>query len=418
MLGAVCALLGGKSLIALGQDPLMGLTTAGDLRVFMSDAPGTILRTLTITGLQIGEGLAGIDFRPADGRLYAIGANGATQRLYVIDTTTGAATAVNATPYTTSITGTSFGMDFNPVVDRIRVVSSGGSNLRVNPNNGTLAGLDTMLTPGTPNVVACAYTDNMAGATTTTLYVIDSVSDTLLLQGGINGAPSPNGGLLTPVGPLGSSVGAELGFDIAPGGTAYAAMDSGGASRLYTINLSTGAATLVGSIGGSGLIRGLAAAIPPAISINDVSLAEGNDGSTDAVFTVTLSHAGIVPITVDFATADDTAGADSDYAAANGTLTFAPGETSKTISVAIAGDSDFEGEEAFTLNLSNAARGVIADGQGVGTITNDDTESANPPAGACGACGAGATGLLALAIPLLAGVRLRRRDRRSPRPPL
>src|SRR5207245_3154175 len=111
------------------------------------------------------------------------------------------------------------------------------------------------------------------------------------------------------------------------------------------------------------------------ISINDVSLAEGNSGTTSFVFTVSLSNASSQTITVTYATADGTATtADNDYVAANGTLTFNPGDTSKTITVTVNGDTKFEPDETFFVNLSNPINATIADGQGQGTILNDDAQ--------------------------------------------
>ncbi|MBI1766046.1 MAG: CSLREA domain-containing protein, partial [Acidobacteria bacterium] len=112
----------------------------------------------------------------------------------------------------------------------------------------------------------------------------------------------------------------------------------------------------------------------PTISINDVTQAEGAAGTTNFTFTVTLSAAAGSPVTVNFATADGTATAGSDYTATSGTLTFNAGETSKTIAVSVVGETLFETNETFFVNLSNVTGGAtLADNQGVGTITNDDT---------------------------------------------
>jgi len=110
----------------------------------------------------------------------------------------------------------------------------------------------------------------------------------------------------------------------------------------------------------------------PGLSIDDVTVAEGNAGTTPFTFTITLSTAGAQIVTVNYATADDTALAGSDYAAASGTLTFAPGETTKTLSVLVNGDTTVEPTEQFFVTLSAPTNATIADGQGVGTITSDD----------------------------------------------
>ena len=106
--------------------------------------------------------------------------------------------------------------------------------------------------------------------------------------------------------------------------------------------------------------------------IDDATVTEGNTGTVAATFTVTLSAASTQTITVDYATADGTATAGSDYQAASGTLTFAPGETSKTITVLVNGDRLAEPNETFFVNLSSPTNATIADGQGVGTIVDDE----------------------------------------------
>ena len=122
------------------------------------------------------------------------------------------------------------------------------------------------------------------------------------------------------------------------------------------------------------------AARPSRISVDDVTVAEGNAGQTAFGFTVSLDTPQPAPVTVDFATADGTATAPSDYAAASGTLTFAPGETAKPVTVQVNGDTTVEPNEAFTLNLSNGSGNVtIADAQGVGTIVGDDRPVIVPP---------------------------------------
>ena len=110
------------------------------------------------------------------------------------------------------------------------------------------------------------------------------------------------------------------------------------------------------------------------LSINDVTLTEGNSGTKNATFTVTLSGETFQPVTVNYATANGTATAGSDYTATTGTLIFNvnPGETSKQITVSILGDTLAESDETFFINLSNPINANIADNQGIATITNDD----------------------------------------------
>ncbi|MBD2149020.1 S8 family serine peptidase [Pseudanabaena sp. FACHB-1277] len=110
----------------------------------------------------------------------------------------------------------------------------------------------------------------------------------------------------------------------------------------------------------------------PSLTINDVTIAEGNSGTSNAVFTVTRTGNATQSITVNYATANNTATAGSDYTGTSGTLTFATNETTKTFTVPIIGDTTVEGNETFFVNLSNAVNATIIDSQGLGTITNDD----------------------------------------------
>jgi hypothetical protein len=110
----------------------------------------------------------------------------------------------------------------------------------------------------------------------------------------------------------------------------------------------------------------------PALRIGDRTVTEGNTGTTSAAFTVTLSAASTQPITVAYAAGNGTATAGGDYQAASGTLTFAPGETTKTITVAVIGDRVGEPNETFVVNLGSPTNATIADGQGLGTIVDDE----------------------------------------------
>lgn len=188
--------------------------------------------------------------------------------IYTLDRDSGAATLVGTPPFTQTLNGAAFGFDFNPVPDRIRLVSDAEQNLRLHPVTGQVAAIDSTLVysttdlnaGATPNLAGAAYTNNISGSKSTTLYVIDSNLDLLALQGGPNGAPSPNGGQLLSVGRLGVEVGNLVGFDIAPTGAAFAAAAAPGAttSNFFVVNLASGKLTLVGTIGGGETVVGLA----------------------------------------------------------------------------------------------------------------------------------------------------------------
>jgi F5/8 type C domain/Calx-beta domain len=132
-----------------------------------------------------------------------------------------------------------------------------------------------------------------------------------------------------------------------------------------------------GNVNATGFAVSVGSAAPPllpTLTIDDVKVAEGsNGGTTPVTFTVRLSAASSQPVTVSYATANGSAVAGEDYTAASGSVTFNPGETSRTITVLVAADTEVEPDETFYINLSSPAQASIADGQGMGTILNDDT---------------------------------------------
>ena len=242
----------------LQGERIYAVDASNNLVLFGSQSAGSPTRRTAITGIAAGERIEGIDFRPADGKLYAVGS---TSRVYVVDTVTAVATPAGPA-FAPALSGSAFGFDFNPVPDRIRTHSSTAQNLRLNPNNGALGFVDGTLRYRSGDagvgqayaITGTAYTNSVAGATTTTLYAIDSARDVLVTLA------APNDGLLTTVGSLGVNTTENVGFDIfATTGTAYATLTStGGVSSLYTINLTTGLATLVGELRGVGPLRGIA----------------------------------------------------------------------------------------------------------------------------------------------------------------
>ncbi|MEH2264703.1 Calx-beta domain-containing protein [Nostoc sp.] len=145
-------------------------------------------------------------------------------------------------------------------------------------------------------------------------------------------------------------------------------------NEAFSVNLSGATnATITDSLGVASIINDDS---QPTISISDVSVTEGNTGTTtNANFTISLSNPSYQQITVNYNTSDGSAQiADSDYNSALGTITFAPGETSKTLSIGVIGDNKTESDETFTVNLLGATNGAIADNLGVGTIINDDNQ--------------------------------------------
>ena len=143
------------------------------------------------------------------------------------------------------------------------------------------------------------------------------------------------------------------------------------ANETFTVTLSAPNNATIGVGTGTGTINDDDAL--PTLTINDVSATEGNSGTANAAFTVTLSAASGQTVTVNYATADGTATAPGDYTTTSGTVTFAPGQTTQTITVPVVGDALNEANETFFVNLSGAVNATIVDNQGLGTITNDDT---------------------------------------------
>jgi len=257
-----------RTVAAAPGQTLYALTTSGRLIRFSSANPCVVEATLPVTGLATNATLLGLDFRPATGQLYGLGSD---SRVYTIALATGVATAVSTATFSPALDGEAFGFDVNPTVDRIRVVSNTGQNLRLNPVTGATAAVDRPLAfSGTdanagarPRVVAAAYTNpDNDPATGTVLYDLDVGLGVLATQN------PPNDGTLNTTGSVGVRSSDLTGFDIAPSGVAYAVLkvtgpdqpkQTCGNSDLYAVNLITGAATRLGSIGTPMPIRGLAA---------------------------------------------------------------------------------------------------------------------------------------------------------------
>lgn len=240
---------------------IYAVTAGNQLITFDSSSPGTIGTSVGVTGLLAGDEIEAIDFRPANGSLYALSSN---SRIYTINTGTGVASAVGAAgAFTLSGGGATYGFDFNPTVDRIRVTSTSEQNLRLNPNDGTLTATDTNLAyaagdanaGANPNIAGSAYTNSVSGAATTTLYGLDAQQDVLVTQ------IPPNNGTLNTVGATGVNLAGVVSFDIGGGNSNLAFFTSGsGNSSLYSLNLATGSATLIGLVGSGVAIDGIAIA--------------------------------------------------------------------------------------------------------------------------------------------------------------
>ncbi|MFC8278419.1 DUF4394 domain-containing protein [Streptomyces sp. NPDC057271] len=225
----------------------IGLT--GDQRLVEFDVhkPSKTWSLGRISGLSGDTEVVGIDFRVQNEKLYGVGDKGG---IYTLDTAN--AKAVKVSQLTVALAGTTFGVDFNPAANRLRVISDTGQNLRHNiddaaaPLTTTVDG--TLTNPTTPpstamGVTGAAYTNNdLNAATSTTLFDLDTMADRISLQ-----SPA-NAGTLAPTGSLGVDAGRDAGFDIhydpAKGmNHGFAAIGTSGAYRLYAVDLLTGKVT-------------------------------------------------------------------------------------------------------------------------------------------------------------------------------
>jgi hypothetical protein len=227
---------------------------------FNVETPGRIDKSIALTGLPGGVTLGSLDERPLTGGLYAVGTDSV---VYAVTKETGRVRAVGAAMIPT-VSG-AIGIDFNPTVDRIRIVTSEEQNRRANPNNGTVAGTDTNLAPG-GEIVAVAYENNVSNATSTTLDGIDSASDQLIRIGSKNSTVSPNGGITSNIGPLGFDTTTAADLDIAASGTAYASLPpaGGGSPVLARVDVNTGGVTTIGTIGDPAVTDIAVASLPVA----------------------------------------------------------------------------------------------------------------------------------------------------------
>ena len=394
----------------LGCEPLEDRTTptaayglsGASLIAFDTATPATSTAT-TITGVETGEKLVGIDFRAQDDALYALGVNATanTATLYTLDTATGEATAVGtpgAIAFVDAVGGVvdlpdasaGYSIDFNNVTDRLSVVTKSGLNFRVDPSTGnpvdgdtglagTVAGTNpdgaiNGLPAGSTGVVGTAFATDPAQPGVATQYTLDAGSDALFTQdatksgtqsGRVNLAGKSNAALnFTAVG----------GFDIA-GGVGVAALTAGGSTHLYQINLATGATTDLGTAPAG--LKALAVA-PSAGSVaftGDVFVAAEADGAVDVTLTRTGGTFGEVSVTV--TATDGTATAGSDYTAGPYTVTFAAGQSTATLTIPLDTAGGPEGGETFSLALSAPTKGATLGAQATATVTI--TDDAPPP---------------------------------------
>jgi len=242
------------------------LTATGNILEFSTKNPSTIgsSTTVTLSGGVTNDSVVEMTAQPGTTALYCITKYG---YLCTLDQSSGVATIVSSTPFTSTLTGynSSFTLSnavisFDPVSGDLRVIST-GFNLLVDPNTGALVGSYTAVAfdssdtnnGKTPVIYGIAYQNPVSGASNTTLYGLESTTASLVRVGDANvgsGDGSVNSGDLHTIGPLNVSLSSNTGFAIGPSdGTGYASLQSGSGATLYTIDLNGGNATDIGSIG-------------------------------------------------------------------------------------------------------------------------------------------------------------------------
>lgn len=282
---------GGEGDDSIEGDGFLRFFGLGSNNQLIAIDPATLTQaqTLSIAGLPTGVTLVGIDRRPADNLLYSLGSD---NRLYTLDFYTGAATVVstlNTNFFNPSDSLTGVGFDFNPVPDRLRLVNGSDRNFRINVDTGAVA--DNLLDQAgiqpdgllnyvagdlnfgvNPNVVAVAYSNNLPGVTTTTLFGIDADRNTLL------SFVAPNAGTLKTIGNLGFDVSANASFDILTsltGDTNIGVLVDG--TAVYQIDLTSGSAAPLGNI--SQAITGFAIALVPDLTASGDDQLFGGNGN-------------------------------------------------------------------------------------------------------------------------------------------
>lgn len=257
------------------KEEIVAISVRNELLRFNAGQPQQVRERRPLAGLRSGERILGLDYRVARGELFALGAVGSSGQLYRIDVAAAKAVPVGGGVVLPAGAG-EWGVDFNPTVDRLRVVNDRGANLRLHPDTGAQVDGD----PSTPGlqpdgplawdakdaragqplaIVGAGYTYDKTDDKVTTNYALDGAAGWLVHQGtkeGVQPAVSPNSGRLWSVGALGTGAFQHATFDISDvGNMAYAGLRNDGepATRWYRVDLATGRATLIGTVAGDAL---------------------------------------------------------------------------------------------------------------------------------------------------------------------
>jgi hypothetical protein len=360
------------------------------LQSFDSATPGTLTNVGSVTGLQAGERLMGIDIKPDSGELYGVGS---TSRLYKISRATGAATAVGTGGF-----GLLFGvqdamdMDFDPTTGLLRIVTDTKQNVRVNAESGQIAYRDGDIHPGdsdispNPSVAGLGYSNNYRGSTDSVLRGYEYNADDVVILGVTSGPTVAEVGVVYEVSDMpgivvqgGSSP--RIGYDVSPGGTTYASLLVGGSYNLYRVS-NAGTVTLVGPIGtGSGAQRDIAVA--PTVNAFSFSATSYTVDETAHNATITLNRSApqIGSAQVGVAVTDGSATAGSDYENSSRAVKFGVGDATATFTIPIYDDPAVEGDETVNLTLGEPIGGdATTASPNTATLTIHSDDSAPPAA--------------------------------------
>ncbi len=380
-------LVGVRRVDALDVVALGGGAAQNQLYTFDAVAPGTIAGPVPIGGLTAGDVVVGIDFRPSTHELIGLAVNGNTTRLYRVAPRTGAATPIGAATVMSILGATAWDVDVNPASDRLRVVNNlatdgnGGNvnNFRMNLDNGALSGSDpdldfTAVVDAAPEV-GVAYINNVAttgGVTAIFGITAGEVSDRLVQNGG----SGPGFSLLQDVGALGVNTSTNGGLDIVePDNQAFALLEVAGVSGLYAVNLTTGAATLIGTIGTGNIdFAGMAISLlEPRVQLGAASVSVSEAAGVVAI-TVGCTECDLHAAEVDLVTGNGTARAGIDYFPLAQTLELEPSESTATVQVFLVDDFEARGDRTFTVTLSNPSTGAVLGDPAVATVTIVDDD--------------------------------------------
>ena len=386
--------------VVLSATPVYAVTTDNKLVTFNASTPEIITSTKAITGLAEMEQVQAIDFRPSTGELIAT-TNG--NHVYALNLNTGAATKLTTNSIT--LPSSKMGTDIDPVADSLRVVgASSDENLRIASSGRGALTNDTKLSYATgdanvgknPNVVGLAYSNNFSGATTTTLFAMDTTLNTLVRIGGADGTPNAAGGSISTVGALTVSPDATKfnGMDISAAGQAFAVMQLEGqsVSRFYKVNTSTGAATPINGVlasnDGSGANKGIIGSVvgssptivdiavaPPLVRFlrSEQRVAE-NAGTVKLLVVRTGDTSAPASVKYDFT--PGTATTPANYTGTAGTVAFTAAQPFATFEVTIVNNTTREPSKSFKAVLSKeTAAALTIDptlNQTTTTILNDD----------------------------------------------